>query len=345
MKDCYFHIVANKVVILSTLPANLLDIPDNNLSGFHRWHSPHYVNDIVYIKKETENGYVFICSTDKTITRKILQHYFDALFIMHTTYIDRLKTIKAHATSDIRRLQHNVTDYNAAIRDDLSSLFSLEDNTQADWEGILLKMEEAISRDIKKTALVLQKTHKNTTLIKAELIVHDLMYDENPRLEIFSHSIHKIVKLSFQPYFLDFLERNIHLHWAECYEKVLVDYPSISVVLGHIWNNAIKYTHENSSISIDFIKKDKEIVVRIKMLSLYIEEDEKQKIFEEGYSGKWAKLLHWEGHGIGMYYIKKLVGLNKGNFFMEPGKDKVFYDSIPYAWNTMNIQLQLAEQI
>ena len=82
-----------------------------------------------------------------------------------------------------------------------------------------------------------------------------------------------------------------------------VDYPTISVILGHLWNNAIKYVHPNSTLDINFHSNGKHLVTKIKMFSLKIENEEIDDIYKEGYSGKWAKMISKEGHGIGMFYI------------------------------------------
>ena len=82
-----------------------------------------------------------------------------------------------------------------------------------------------------------------------------------------------------------------------------VDYPTISVILGHLWNNAIKYVHPNSTLDINFQSNGKHLVTKIKMFSLKIENEEIEDIYQEGYSGKWAKMISKEGHGIGIFYI------------------------------------------
>lgn len=109
------------------------------------------------------------------------------------------------------------------------------------------------------------KTYKNSSLIKAELNVFDLIKEPNPLLEIYPHSIHKVVMLSFQPYFLDFLGLGIQLRCDNCIEKVLVDYSSISMVLGHIWNNAVKYARPSSSINITYSSNLKYVTTTITM--------------------------------------------------------------------------------
>lgn len=338
MKDCYFHIVTNGNIQISNLPQNMHAYADKCKSGYSRINSYILHKDICQIKEINGYDYIYICSYDNTITRKILQHYFDALKDLNLIYVNKLKDIENNANSDLRRLQHNVTDYNAAIRDDFSDLIS-PDEIQQDWQNIVSNVELIVKNNSRKAALTLLKTYKNSTLIKSELTVYDLIKNPNPHLELYPHFIHKVVKLSFQPYFLEFLENDIHLFWSDCLEKVQIDYPSISVVLGHIWNNAIKYAKPSSSINIDFDSSLNDVTVSIKMLSLAIEEREKNDLFKLGYSGYWAKQINKEGHGIGMYYIKMLVEMNHGRFSFHSNSPRQFVNSIPYTWNTFKLTL------
>lgn len=76
--------------------------------------------------------------------------------------------------------------------------------------------------------------------------------------------------------------------------------------------------------------------MKVTMASLLITDDDLENIFEEGYSGYWAKIQSREGRGIGMYYVKRLMDLNKGKFTIERGRSSFQIDGIPYSRNTFN---------
>ena len=118
-----------------------------------------------------------------------------------------------------------------------------------------------------------------------------------------------------------------------------VDYPTISVILGHLWNNAIKYVHPNSTLDINFHSNGKHLVTKIKMFSLKIENEEIEDIYQEGYSGKWAKMISKEGHGIGMFYIKRLTEMNGGYLNVQAGITVTKINGIPYAYNEFCLSL------
>lgn len=338
MKNIFFQIVENGSIIFSTLTGELIALPEQCSNGSNRCNIQG--TEHLYIKKETNYGYIFICSSDRTITRRILGHYFDAIEKLYTVFDFKIKDVKNSSINNLRRLQHNVTNYNAAIYDGVTGLISLDD-MQQDWNNVVAYTEQIVSKKNREASVALLKTFKNSTLINAELTIFDLIAEPNPHLEIHPHGIHKVVKLSFQPYFLEFLDRSIHLQCANSYNKVLVDYPSLSVILGHIWNNAIKYAKDHSSISIEFSNTEEYVRTEINMTSLYIEKEERNLIMQEGVSGIWAKRLEKDGHGIGMFYIQRLIELNNGRFCLVAGDAKTYYNSIPYANNKFVIDLPI----
>ena len=77
------------------------------------------------------------------------------------------------------------------------------------------------------------------------------------------------------------------------------------------------------------------------MYSLKIEDDEIEEIYTEGYSGKWAKKIEEDGHGIGMFYIKHLIEMNDGCFSIKTGTNITYINYIPYVNNEFLISLPL----
>lgn len=344
MKNFYFHIVSGNVVVMSMLPVSMCSYADTCECGRRRYYSKILGNDIIEMKENTDDGYLYVCSDDKSIVNKELQYYLEALKAVSLSYRNRVSEIKNVSDNDFRRLKHNITDYNAKIKDDVDSFLSLE-RLQRFSRKDVEDVEDIVRKHSLETAFVLLRIYRNTMGIKSELIVHDLIKSNNPHLEIRSHQIHKVLKISFQPYFLELLEKKIIVCWKNCYEEVYIDYSSIYVALGHIWGNAVKYAHENSDIFVNFYTDENYVEVRIMMESLYIEASERERLTEECYSGKWAKEIGASGNGIGMYYIKKLTTMNGGMFDVERGDEKIYYENIPYAWNTFILKLKKTNEM
>lgn len=340
MKEYYIHIFKNNSVLLSNLPEELREEADRCSCNLTNSMCP-----IRHVMKRQNkeiitDGYIYMCSYDTSITNKIFLHYFDMLRSVHIAYEEKIKNEKERLMKDLRRLQHNVNTYNATIQDEITNLVPLDD-IHNKWKDVVPFVEKMVQENPRLTAITLLKTMKFSTFVTAEMTVHDYISIDNIKLEKYSHSMHRIVKLSLQPYFLEFVENNIDIKIGDCYTNVLIDYPTISVVLGHLWNNAIKYIYKGSSLDISFYCNENNLTTSIKMYSLKIENDEIEDIYTEGYSGKWAKMISKDGHGIGMFYIKHLIEMNGGYFSINAGVNVTNINGIPYANNEFLLSLPL----
>ena len=319
MSDTLFHIVIHGEVVLSNLPKEYYSELENATPATQVIECP--VRKIIKRQKKLpldSDSYIYLCSYNKEITKKSFYLLFSAFQMLYEAFLQKIKEVKKSSLelskADIHRLQHNINTYNARIQDDLDSVISLEDTKMSEWSEVVRMAEWEVKNDVKKTAVVILKTIKNISLVNAEMNVYDFLENPNGEIQLTNHQIHKIVKLSLQPFFLDFIENKIRLNIHECREIVRIDYPSISVVFGHMWSNAIKYTARDTEIEIDFLVSDQYVDLIISSFSTAIEDDELGYIMEEGYSGKWSKAMNRSGNGIGLYYMKYLTELNGGTF-------------------------------
>jgi hypothetical protein len=343
MENCYYQIEIEGRILLSNMPKDLIAIAASSPIGQEVSICP--VRNIKkrWKKEAIEGGTVYLCSYDRNITRKIFEHYYNALLMMQSSFSVRLQEMVQVNTTSLRRLQHNVNTYNAKIQDDLEELIALEDVNEKDWKKILDRVEKIVANNTKRVAITFLKIAKNAALVNAEMDVYDYLQNSKGMLEIHSHPIHKVVKLSLQPFFLDFLEKGITIEFGTCINSVMIDFSSISVVFGHFWNNAVKYSINNMTIAIEYLVQKEYVVMKVTMVSLQITDEDYENMFEEGYSGYWAKVQSSEGNGIGMYYIKRLMTLNKGKFLIERGKNNFQLNGIPYTTNVFKFEFVKAE--
>lgn len=345
MNDTFFHIVIQGEVLLSNLPGRLLGELETATAATQVLNCPveHKLKRQKKLPIEDADSYIYLCSYNQELTKKSFALMFSAFQMLFEAFIGKIKMMKQEireaSKSDIHRLQHNINSYNAHIQDDLDSIISLEDTKMSEWGEVVKMAQKAVREDVRKTAVVILKTIKNISLVNAEMNVYDFLENPNGEIQLTNHQIHKIVKLSLQPFFLDFYESRIRLTINECRELVRIDYPSISVVLGHMWSNAIKYTANDTEIDIGFRISGQFVDVVISSFSTAIEEDEVGHIMEDGYSGKWSKAMNKSGNGIGLYYMKYLTELNGGAFSVVAGKPVTRLNGVPYANNQFIIRL------
>ena len=142
-------------------------------------------------------------------------------------------------------------------------------------------------------------------------------------------------------FFVDFEENDVQVHIGENYSRVLVDYESIHVAFYHILENASKYIKQFSTFSIKFSENPNNLTIAFLMDSLYIEENELEKIFIEGYSGINAHKAKRAGEGIGMSRIKRLVELNDAEFTVIAGKKIIQYNGQRYSKNQFFVDFKI----
>lgn len=338
MKDCYYHIVDDNEVILSNLPHELLPEVDSCPAATQCIPCP--IKGVIKRQKKLatdNNGFVYFCSYDQDMNKKTFAYYYDALYSLYKSFNSKIKQIDSEkrlsAKTDINRLQHNVNSYNARIQDDLESVFSIQDTKMSEWPKVVQNITKIVENNPKKAALVLLKTRKNISLVNAEMNVYDFLENPNGEIQFNEHQLHKVIMLSLQPFFLDFVENRITPKLGECRETVRIDYSSVSVIFGHLWSNAVKYTCGGTDIEISFSVDEEYVNVIVESQSMVIESDEVDKIMLEGYSGRWSQKSGKSGNGIGMHYIRYLMGLNLGKFLVIPGTSATFISHIPYTTN------------
>lgn len=219
MKEYYIHIFKNNSVLLSNLPEELREEADRCSCNLTNSMCP-----IRHVMKRQNkeiitDGYIYMCSYDTSITNKIFLHYFDMLRSVHIAYEEKIKNEKERLMKDLRRLQHNVNTYNATIQDEITNLVPLDD-IHNKWKDVVPFVEKMVQENPRLTAITLLKTMKFSTFVTAEMTVHDYINADNIKLEKYSHSMHRIVKLSLQPYFLEFVENNIDIKIGDCYTNI-----------------------------------------------------------------------------------------------------------------------------
>src|SRR5690606_12409813 len=99
---------------------------------------------------------------------------------------------------------------------------------------------------------------------------------------------------------IDFTNNKVYVEVDEFHGKVKIDYETIQVAIYHLIGNAAKYTKPDSTVNIKFSEGNEDIKVLFIMKSIHIETSEKEKIFNEGYSGINSKKMMKHGDGIGM---------------------------------------------
>lgn len=288
------------------------------------------------LKKKLENGWIYLCIEGKDITKNIFDKCFSCYESVFKQMIMYRSEIQNKFSDQIKRFKHNIESYGAKIQDELGEYVN---TYHSDIKTYIESVEKIINVDTTKTAKTLLRISKQVNAINNEIEVYKFMNNDRYSMNFSKHRIRKLIDLSKASFFLDFVEKGITFTISDTEAEVCVDYATFSVVLGHIFDNCVKYCIPNSSITIDF-EEGELLEVNFRMRSFYLEPQERTYLFEDGYSGLWATNLNLNGNGIGMYYAKLLVEKNKGIIQFIPGESIGYVlGNVPYAENVIKISL------
>ena len=286
---------------------------------------------------------IFLCVDEAVDSTRIWKTKAEAIL----SFVEIFKNIQRDNFRDFTtttdRLTHNLKKYNAHCIQASENILDPYGNTSG-TKAQIDTIKSNITQDITKSSMSMFKIIKNNKLIQAELSVYDRLYkktNEKPIRQL--HSIHKLIRATLSAFWDSFLEKHINIEIENCYDEVYVDYETMTVVLVHLIENCSKYVCPKTTLNITFKREEyNTLKTTFQMLSLKIEESEKDEIYKEGYSGRLSCDLSLNGSGTGLYIIKEFINLNRGTFKViinnNPSK-AIVYEDIQYEENIFEICL------
>ena len=315
---CYL-IKKNSEEIINTIDNNIihyLDVIDSN----HTCKTIKKDNNTYKVIFVTINEYTIQAITDEKTYIKSSKILKKEIEIIHNS-IDRIENTlyeiknnkERESYKHAKRLIHNLVTINGqnlqhvhlVIPQSVLETRSKEKGTKEKIKALT----EIIEEKTEQTARSLLGVAKNSARFKSEINVYNTIINEDKKLNIKKHSIHRVIMNSFYVFFPEFTDSYIKINVHKSNDSVAIDYDSFQVALYHLIDNASKYSKPHSELEVAF-KKDKntnKINIIFSMISLKIDLDEADRIFEEGYSGKAAIKIEKQGSGIGMSRIKMLL--------------------------------------
>ncbi len=116
-------------------------------------------------------------------------------------------------------------------------------------------------------------------------------------------SLDSIITPLIQKYSMQFIVKNIQLHYEKIEEQILTDAKLLSIVVEQILNNALKYTKEGD-IWVTYDNERNHLLIKDTGIGILSENIE--KIFDKGYSGFNGR-LNEKSSGIGLYLAKEIA--------------------------------------
>jgi signal transduction histidine kinase len=267
----------------------------------------------LYVISSNEN---YVKSSQKFKT--LVSTYEASLESLYTTYMQMQETSNRNTS----RLLHNVVSLNAHNIQEFFSLIPQSELMKQQQQRQIIFVENKIKNNLREVAKILLRMAKNNAAIKSEFTVFNKLIAKQQNLRIDEHNVHKVIRTVIDMFFLDLIEKEIRVNFISYSDETYgyFDFECVRVALYHILQNTVKYALNKTDLNIhlqeDHSKEN--ILIRFEMTSLRVLENERERIFEENYSGDLAHRTGKKGGGLGLYISRQVLKLTKGELQFYP---------------------------
>ena len=165
--------------------------------------------------------------------------------------------------------------------------------------------------------LTMLETADASTLLPRNTVIQEL-------LEKSGQEIQEMASVKNQTLAFDFPEDPL---------RCLLDSKKLSAAVVNLLHNAIRFSPENSVITIGVKEEGKEILCWVQDQGIGIAPDQLETIFEKFYQGESPLVRHYGGMGIGLTIAQGLIEAQGGRLWAESegeGKGSTFKIALPY---------------
>ncbi|MEJ2746404.1 MAG: GAF domain-containing protein [Anaerolineae bacterium] len=112
---------------------------------------------------------------------------------------------------------------------------------------------------------------------------------------------------------------------------VYMDKNRISQVVDNLVGNAMKFSPDGGTITVNIFDRDDDVLVIIKDEGIGVPKEKQQKIFERFYQVDGSARRRFGGTGIGLAIVKRIVDAHNGQIWVESeiGRGSTFYFTLP----------------
>lgn len=345
-----YHITdENGLVLISNINSSLL-------SSIGECSIPSEVTHCIICRTKCRRGYiknefgsVYICSNEEplvqsgSIFKKNLEIYLNFL----TNLKQFRKEVSERKFEEIDNLVHNIATNNILSLQELDYFISpLERNLGETGKDFFDSLKDKISAHPEVATEVLLKIFKNERMIKYQFDLFskpDIQEQFSPSIE--RHYVHRVFFIVYKLFSSGLkIEKEVRIKINEYKEMALLDFESFSTALFAIFQNIEKYILPDSDLIISFKElENKQLELRFEMVSLEVKDEEKESIFDPGYSGVAARNRGLAGRGLGLFQARTLLNLSGAtiNFIpnIDPTYKKRFHNS-KYQKNLIKVILK-----
>ena len=182
---------------------------------------------------------------------------------------------------------------------------------------------------------VISETEHLTKLTQGMLTLNSL--DSKGYLSRSSFDINRVIKDTAASFEGTCEKKNINfeLTFSDSMQMVYADLGKIQQVLYNLIDNAIKFSHQDSTIYIQTRIKNEKIFVSVKDTGIGIPKDSVQKVFDRFYKSDLSRGKDKKGTGLGLAIVKEIIQAHGENIDVvsTEGVGSEFIFSLPLATN------------
>ena len=182
---------------------------------------------------------------------------------------------------------------------------------------------------------VISETERLTKLTQGMLTLNSL--DSKGYLSRSSFDINRVIKDTAASFEGTCEKKNINfeLTFSDSIQMVYADLGKIQQVLYNLIDNAIKFSHQDSTIYIQTRIKNEKIFVSVKDTGIGIPKDSVQKVFDRFYKSDLSRGKDKKGTGLGLAIVKEIIQAHGENIDVvsTEGVGSEFIFSLPLATN------------
>ena len=228
------------------------------------------------------------------------------------------------------------------------------------YEGRLNDVEEYISKwvheiklPISALTIILERIEdeelsnsiKNETE-KINFLVNSVMYGSrataaSENIFILEEKLDSIVKRAVKNHMFFLIKNNIEVSLENLEFLVYTDKKWLIYILDQIINNAIKYSKPNAKICFYAEKNKQKIILYVKDNGIGIAPEDKERIFQKGFTGSNGRKTVYKSTGMGLYFSKKICEKLGHQIDVESEKDQ--YTMFQIHFNRISDYLNIAK--
>ena len=237
-------------------------------------------------------------------------------------FADTLREEVLKATASLRKANQKLKTLDA-LKDDFISMVSHQLRTPASsvHEAIQMLSQETLSTAERKHLTELaEASSEHLVSVVVDMLSIARVQAGHFDIDKTSLDMRELVERSLTEMTVLAEQKNIKLvfHKPKENANIMADRAKINEAISNYIENAIKYSEENSIVSINLGREGKHVSFEVTDSGIGVPEAERKYLFTKFYRTKNARKEHPDGNGIGLFVVKMIAEAHGGDVYYKP---------------------------